>query len=904
MRRAWGVVKLLTIVMALAAGTALAAGEALMHNSNNLGEFYGNWGVVGGRYGEFTCATCHSKTTDNIKLVAGTITAPLGSWSSSKTPAVQVIFNNMTAFGNDAGGHATSTHIFEVCHSQTTVHKYNTAGQIDLDHQGANLTDCTVCHSHENGFKAKDCISCHGGTAYSGNPMRTNMHAAHMDNDDGLDINFDCIDCHAKTVKDDITIKLAPNSHRNGVFGDFSGSRAGGSYVAGVCANVYCHTNGKGAPPATAVNWLTGPSLSCKSCHGGLGSYYGEPMYANDGPGAANANSHPKHVGASGAGQTCQNCHGFTMDGTGFNGGGNHTNRIIDVIASNFKSFAYDADSKTCSNISCHSGNGMFIPVDVQWGAAMPSDCSGCHGGNAAATTKMTSNYHTAHINNASVLGANLGCVDCHANTVSSDRFISTSANHLNGLANFSGAKSGKNKTSCQAAYCHSSGKGVAGTAVNWTTAGTTLDCKGCHGGGTSQAGEPVYASGAAGSFTANSHPKHAGTTGADAACQNCHGTTMSGTALTATGVHLNKTIDVVQGNSKTFGYISGTKTCSNISCHGGPGKTAQWGATLDCAGCHPTLSNAHNRHVGTISLASINGFDNFTANRSAGVGSGPTTAYGFGCANCHPVTESASHMNGAVDVVLSPGPGAGTLKNKNTNGSDNGSYNGDKTCDVVYCHGDGKSALVIGANGKAPAWNGSFANTTDRCANCHGNQPTTSAHVAHAVGIHYDNTFSGTSGKLPSTGAQAVNAAHGAGNRATTINCNICHSATITVSCNDKNTLCISCHATNVKGNAELANLAMHVNGNKNIQFADVTIATKAQVGESAFNSYTAAMEGGWSRNRGYKNFTSSYDVTKTTLFSTASFSAGDCSNVACHAGKPVKWTDTISCNNCHSRL
>jgi predicted CxxxxCH...CXXCH cytochrome family protein len=234
------------------------------------------------------------------------------------------------------------------------------------------------------------------------------------------------------------------------------------------------------------------------------------------------------------------------------------------VVAGNSRSFAYNGASKTCSNISCHNGNGIFIAVDVQWGATMPSDCSGCHGGNAAATTKMTSNYHPAHINNASALGANLGCVECHANTVSSDSVISTSANHLNGLANFSGAKSGKNKASCQAAYCHSSGKGAAGTAVNWTTAGTALDCKGCHGGGASQAGEPVYASGAAGSATANNHPKHVGTTGANATCQNCHGTTMSGTALSATGIHLNKTIDVVQGNSKTFGYIPGSKTCSN----------------------------------------------------------------------------------------------------------------------------------------------------------------------------------------------------------------------------------------------------------------------------------------------------------------------------------------------------
>ena len=130
----------------------------------------------------------------------------------------------------------------------------------------------------------------------------------------------------------------------------------------------------------------------------------------------------------------------------------------------------------------------------------------------------------------------------------------------------------------------------------------------------------------------------------------------------------------------------------------------------------------------------------------------------------------------------------------------------------------------------------------------------------------------------------------------------------TVQTSANDNNTACVSCHTTgNLKNPGSLiANTSFHVNGQVNVKFADTKIVSKAQLRGGSFDSYTAAASGGWSRNNGlYKNYTSAYDVSKTTLFSTAGFSAGNCSNVACHAGKPVSWTATnIDCNSCHTRL
>src|SRR6185369_762749 len=191
-------------------------GNPLIHNSAILGNKYGIWGVDGGEYGQFVCTTCHNKTTNNVKRGADTITAPLGNWSSSKTAGVPVVFNNMTAFGNDAGGHTTSTRICEVCHSNTTVHRYNTTGQADLNHKSANQTDCTTCHSHADAFKGKGCTACHGSTAASSNPIVTGKHTAHIAN-----AVYGCADCHAKSVTDSVTIKSAPTAHQNSIYGDF-----------------------------------------------------------------------------------------------------------------------------------------------------------------------------------------------------------------------------------------------------------------------------------------------------------------------------------------------------------------------------------------------------------------------------------------------------------------------------------------------------------------------------------------------------------------------------------------------------------------------------------------------------------------------------------------------------------
>ena len=216
------------------------------------------------------------------------------------------------------------------------------------------------------------------------------------------------------------------------------------------------------------------------------------------------------------------------------------------------------------------------------------------------------------------------------------------------------------------------------------------------------------------------------------------------------------------------------------------------------------------------------------------------------------------------MDIDLTASAAGGSLK----------AMNGAATitalkCDNVYCHSNGLKPTYTFA--QSPIWTGTFAG--DRCAGCHGNSPNTNAHSAHQVGIHYDNIFNGVSRKLPQAGGTLVNAAHGKNSRATVINCNICHSITVTDSNNDQNPVCSSCHKlagpAPLFGNMSIASFSKHVNGVVDVDFINQKIATKAQVGNSAFAAYTANASG-WNRRSNsmpFKTYTSSYDYTKSAI-------------------------------------
>ena len=292
----------------------------------------------------------------------------------------------------------------------------------------------------------------------------------------------------------------------------------------------------------SANGWKSTVTLTCLGCHGNdtstgaFVSQFGEPNYSNAGPGAVRANSHRttnnRHVTAA---TDCGSCHSATTaTGTSIvSGSASHIDGAITLAAGNGRSFTWTSATKTCSTISCHGLSGVFSGTSVQWGS--PSSCLICHGGDATTSSPIALGKHAAHTNNAAILGTNFGCVECHGKTVSNNTTISTPARHMNGFADYSGARAGNSASYstatgvCSASYCHTDGKGLQKmvAANNWKSA-ATLDCKGCHGSDsnagsfTSQAGEPNYSNAGTGQLRANSHLKHVGTTGA-ATCQNCH---------------------------------------------------------------------------------------------------------------------------------------------------------------------------------------------------------------------------------------------------------------------------------------------------------------------------------------------------------------------------------------------
>jgi len=311
------------------------------------------------------------------------------------------------------------------------------------------------------------------------------------------------------------------------------------------------------------------------------------------------------------------------------------------------------------------------------------------------------------------------------------------------------------------------------------------------------------------------------------------------------------------------------------------------------------------------------------TANRSPS-SSDAVKQYGFGCANCHPLTIG-SHLNGDIEVDMTSKGVVGTSSIRFLNSTTAGSlpqYNAG-SCSNIYCHSNASRVPAELVYMPTPTWfGGSFVG--DRCAACHGNQPNTGAHAAHAVGNHYDNIYNGKNGKVPTTKLRA-NTAHGNPNNSTTIGCYICHNGTVNDAVvgkgNDLNTKCVGCHNgvdANLKNLAvRISNLSYHVNGAREIQFKPIQVLSKAQirpkganVGNSTFDFYS----GIWTRTS-YKNMsTLSFDKAKlalntATMWHPSTPMESSCSNIACHNGHVVKWNlanwnDPNKCMDCHDAL
>lgn len=224
----------------------------------------GEWGMATGKYGGFTCETCHERGNGNIKLFKNAVTSPgyPAAPFPCETPdnqgcdvSFQTTSNGGSDFGDDTGGHTTSGKPCEICHSITNFHRFDTSGQTDLTHY--NRADCTLtCHSHKTGFR-------HGGGEGTGCGSATSCHGlqkSHPTHVSGQFLSLDCSDCHDTSsfpkFRDGSTTKSATTVCDN-------------CHTAGGAVKAKQYFGNPGSSAGAAGSWaaVEGQKSFCGSCH-------------------------------------------------------------------------------------------------------------------------------------------------------------------------------------------------------------------------------------------------------------------------------------------------------------------------------------------------------------------------------------------------------------------------------------------------------------------------------------------------------------------------------------------------------------------------------------------------------------------------------------------------------------
>ncbi len=800
--------------------------------------------------GSVSCGDCHATTTmatgSHTKHLAADTDCGLchtGATATTYSSADHV--NRLIEVANSYTAGGAPGNGYGTCSTASCHASPVAAGTVVTPVWGATGTGCAACHTGANTILAT-------GPATGG-------HAGHAETD--------CTKCHNAGT----TATSKPSTeHADGLIDTanvgYTDEKAKGSAYA-TCSTAACHANVYGS--GTVVTPVWGAAAGCSACH--------SIAIGVNGPATG---GHATH-----AGSLCTSCHNAGTTAT-IKPNTAHADGDIDVVGvgyqANVAKHAAGSGYSSCSAAVCHSNvYGSGSAVTPVWGAAS-TGCSACHsipiGVNGPAT-----GGHTAH--------AGAACTQCHnAGTTAT---LKPSTAHADGdidvvgvgyQANVAKHAAGSGYGSCSTAACHDA-YGTSGVATPvW---GASSTCGSCH----TIAGDGAPSTG--------SHATHMSKS---LLCGDCHSGAVKDTAGGAG--HLDSDIDVSVGSYPTnivkHAAGSGYSSCSTAACHSdgrGNYATVTWGTNLgaDCTGCHAFApdTGAHAAHVQDASLLT-KAYGSTEVVSDAG-------NYAFGCGNCHPA-NAASHGNGTVELSLNPADG-GPLKSKNSTSVDITGSGGTTACNLTYCHSDGSKTGDLIVAGASPQWGGAFAG--DKCANCHGNSPSTAAHGMHVVGIHYYNIYTGTTGLA--TAGNTLAGSHGNAEGSTTINCNVCHNSTVTSAANDRNTICVTCHTGgNLMGNAAIASKAFHINGTADIAFADMDIRTKAQLRDDI--TTVAELNNNWIRNsNSYKTGSTPYDISADSLQVDAVWNAGGktCSNISCHNGNQATWNSSpISCSSCHTSL
>jgi predicted CxxxxCH...CXXCH cytochrome family protein len=681
----------------------------------------GGWGTTTGEYGPIMCATCHTKNATNIKKIQSAI--PGSFPGSADTVTFTTTTDGSSDFGDDLGGHGTSSKVCETCHSVTNYHRYDTSGQGALDHQ--NQADCINCHTHNTGFRAS-CDSCHasppidaGGldtTSNSGTGTGSATAGAHDYHVNTLGL-IDCNACHngweaagempMADDSGDINIGFNAFGSTAGTYTGQAGVSYNGSGGSGGlnCNNTYCHG---GTISGSAPVWSG--SVSCGDCHGD------DAASASTLPSGTSHNTH-----ANAQGLACNECHGAHALGDGHVDG--DVNWSVGGLPGSSPTYSGSATGTagnrapsgsygTCSNISCH--NNVVTPV---WDGS--ANCTTCH------ATPPATNAHATHYT-AKGWSGDASCDNCHPDNTAGHSDVTDSSIEVD-------AGLGWNGTTCSitSTGCHN-----GNTTPGWTTSG--IACIDCHTvGGTNSATVANPVSGLHDMSTGGVEKHDNNITGG---CEACHTKTSigghwDGTASAATPNFTSAQVGItaMTGGSYTDAGGTGTSrgTCTT-TCHSdGNAWSRLWSTAADSAATAATSARCDVCHgqwdtwvTGTTHYKA-GGTNNKVNNRGSGHDGTPD------CDNCHAYESVGGNHDTATHRIT-----------MNSNGTSYARSGANAGC--TQCHGGGANASYNFPNSVFTANEVSgTAIPMPACNSCHdtgsGGAPIvligTSSHLATTTG-------------------------------------------------------------------------------------------------------------------------------------------------------------------------
>jgi len=687
----------------------------IVHNSANMAKYqYGSWGQT------YTCATCHSNSTTNIKGVYQIISTPIGRRNVVFTKTSSTSADSDGVFSNDLRANQNgSNQVCSVCHHQTRQHQYSASktlagpgGDESYNSDHHNSRDCVRCHTHNTAFRSIYglCGDCHGFKATGYSPV------------------------NKSTMVKDLTNALGPN------------------------------------PPNYGAHMRHNKAqISCGACHSATNHGLATTAWSGD------------NILEIGFNTSKDTFAGFNPDVPAVGGtfyGTSNLNQPFVWGAGAFTSISTIADYNNSCSTYCHGGASWKQGGNVGsnttpiWVGTAQTACGTCH--NATGAIPPTAGSHAKHAGNTGA-GLGIACGKCHS-TYSNY----TGSAHINGkvewgMAVYSGSLyKGDNSGStnnpaptssgsygqCTNLYCHSNVQGPTGTGTPTSYAapvwGGTASCGSCH----------------ADPNTSGSHPSHE-----DAAvafdCHVCHNNGGTTSPLN----HANGTIDFqFVGLGQNTVYSQGTVvpagtvygTCSASNCHGR--FTRAWGTPASgltlCDKCHGSATSPGGFYNtrgpgGTLSIysAGIGVHDIHLQNpyspRNATFSRFSSYAKGFSCRQCHSM-PSGPYTAGHIDTALPAEVPFSHMSSLASTGQTKFSYysspaysSATQTCSAIWCHGAGMNSNnatgpYAGVSGSIqrqnPQWNAPFltgSGATD-CTKCHAMPPP----APDANYIHYGKTL------------------------------------------------------------------------------------------------------------------------------------------------------------------